>query len=403
VQTGSFQWMKSLNKSTILNIIRLYGPISRAEIAKMTKLTPPTVTNIVNELLKDQLIIESDLGESTGGRKPIMLKINSTRFYVIGIYARAKKLDAAVANLDGEVVYEYSRRLQERLDVNAFLESLKEIAQEALAAAKRDEKRVLGIGVGMHGLVDPYRGESIYAPHLNLRQVPIKKFLEEELDLLVEVENDVRALALAESWFGQGRDLANFISVNIGSGIGAGIILDHELYHGASYAAGEIGHTTIDIDGPLCSCGNYGCLEALAAGPAMVERAKRAICLGRQSVLSDKVSGNLNCITGELIYEAAVEGDSLAKEILADTGRYLGIGLANLINTFNPSRIILHGGVTRAGHFILEPLKQTVQTRALGRQAEPVSIVVSQLGKQATLIGAFTLVLKKIFAPGPTE
>jgi glucokinase-like ROK family protein len=403
MQTGSFRWMKSLNKSTILNIIRLHGPISRAEIAKMTRLTPPTVTNIVSELLKDQLIVESNLGMSTGGRKPIMLKINSSGFYVIGIYARAKKLDAAVANLDGKIVYECSRALPDDPEEKVFLQELKLISEDALAFIHHHEQQALGIGIGMHGLVDPLQGESIYAPHLHLRRVPIKKYLETELNMLVEIENDVRALALAESWFGQGRDLANFISVNISSGIGAGIILDHELYHGASYSAGEIGHNTIDIHGPLCSCGNYGCLEALASGPAMVERTKQAIQQGRKSKLFDKLEGNLDELTGEAIYEAALDGDLLAIDVLADTGRFLGVGLANLINTFNPSRIILHGGVTRAGRFIIDPLLETVRSRALERPAEQVSIVVSQLGKRATLIGAFTLVLKKIFAPTPAD
>lgn len=399
MQTGSFRWMKSLNKSTILNIIRLHGPISRAEIAKMTRLTPPTVTNIVSELLQDRLIVESNLGISTGGRKPIMLKINSSGFYVIGIYARAKKLDAAVANLDGKIVYECSCFLPDNPDETAFLLELKRLSEKALAFVRREGQQALGIGIGMHGLVDPLQGESIYAPHLHLKRVPVKKYLETELNVLVEMENDVRSLALAESWFGQGLDLANFITVNISSGIGAGIILDHELYQGDSYSAGEIGHTTIDIDGPKCSCGNYGCLEALASGPAMVERAKREIERGRKSILCEKLEGNADGLTGEAIYEAALDGDLLAIDVLADTGRFLGVGLANLINTFNPSRIILHGGVTRAGRFIIDPLLETVRSRALERPAEQVSIVVSELGKKATLIGAFTLVLKKIFAP----
>jgi len=391
--------MKSLNKSTILNMVRLHGPISRAEIAKMTKLTPPTVTNIVAELLETELIVESDLGVSTGGRKPIMLRINSSRFYVIGITVRAYKLDAAIANLDGQIIHQLSRELPRVLDADRFLHELGALAEEALQLAENDQQPVLGLGVGMHGLVDPMEGTSIYAPHLQLKDVPIKSYLENQFPVPVEVENDVRALALAESWFGQGRDLPSFICVNVGSGIGAGIVIDHELYHGASFAAGEIGHTTIDINGPLCRCGNYGCLEALASGPALAERAKQAIRLGKKSVLTEKVNGDLERITGETIHQAAVEGDHLAIDILQDAGRYLGIGLANLINTFNPARIILHGGVTRAGRLILDPLLETVKYRALEAPAKQVSIVVSELGPQAAVIGAFTLALKKIFAP----
>ncbi|MFC7442367.1 ROK family transcriptional regulator [Laceyella putida] len=399
MQTGSFQWMKSLNKSTILNMVRLHGPISRAEIAKLTKLTPPTVTNIVSELLQDGLIVESNLGESTGGRKPIMLRINASRFYVIGIYAREGRLDAAVAHLDGKMIHQCARELPTKVDQTDFLESLKALANEALALAQADGQPVLGIGVGMHGLVNPLQGESVFAPHLHLKHVPIKAVLEEACQLPVEVENDVRAMALAESWFGQGREHANFITVHIGSGIGAGIVLDNELYHGVSFAAGEIGHTTIDVNGPLCRCGNVGCLEALAAEPALVTRARAAIEAGRASLLSEMVQGELTRLTEEHLYMAINQGDELAKEIFADAGQSLGIGLANLINTFNPLRIIINGSLTRAGAYLIEPLLDTVQKRTLDASADHLSIVVSDLGKQAALIGAYTLALRKIFAP----
>ncbi|MBA4494202.1 ROK family transcriptional regulator [Paenactinomyces guangxiensis] len=394
--------MKSLNKSTILNMVRLHGPISRAEIAKMTKLTPPTVTNIVAELLESQLIVESDLGVSTGGRKPIMLRINSSRFYVVGVYARAKKINAAIANLDGKIIHQLGSKVPPFPTMEEFLQTLKSLVGDCLKLAEADNQPVLGIGVGMHGLVDPQKGESVYAPHLKLRQIPIKEFLEQEFKISVEVENDVRAIALGESWFGQGRNLSNFICVNVGTGVGAGIMIDHQLYHGTSYSAGEIGHTTIDANGPLCSCGNIGCLEAFASGSGLVLRARQAIHSGKETTLSEMVHGDLEQLTGEIIYQAARKGDPLAIELLKETGRYLGIGLANLINTLNPSRIILHGGVSRAGSFITEPLKEVVNARSLEVPARQVSIVSSNLGKQATVIGAFTLVLKKLFTPAPS-
>lgn len=391
--------MKSLNKSTILNMIRMHGPISRAEIAKLTKLTPPTVTNIVSELLLDGLIIESNLGESTGGRKPIMLRINATRFYVVGIYAREGRLDAAVANLDGKMIHQCDRKLPEKVDQTTFLESLKALAKEAIDLARADGQPVLGIGVGMHGLVNPLLGESIFAPHLHLKHVPIKAVLEEACQLPVEVENDVRAMALAEGWFGQGREHANFITVYMGVGIGAGIVLDHQLYHGASYAAGEIGHTTIDPHGPLCRCGNTGCLEAFASAPALVAQARAAIETGRKSLLSEWVQGELSRLAEEHLFTAIELGDPLVKELMAKAGQNLGIGLANLINTFNPLRIILNGSLTRAGDCLLDALLEMVQQRTFDSAADHLSIVVSDLGDQAALIGAYTLALRKVFSP----
>ncbi|KPC74872.1 hypothetical protein ADL26_10750 [Thermoactinomyces vulgaris] len=399
MQTGSFQWMKSLNKSTILNMVRVHGPISRAEIAKLTKLTPPTVTNIVNELLQDGLIVESNLGESTGGRKPIMLRINASRFYVIGVYARLGRLDAAVAHLDGRMVHQCAQELPLQMDQSAFIEALQAIVKEALAMAGTDGQPVLGIGVGVRGLVNPRLGELVFAPHFNLKHVPIKTMLEETCQLPVEVENDVRAMALAESWFGQGKELDNFVTVYAGAGIGSGIILKNELYQGVSYGAGEIGHTTIDIGGPLCRCGNKGCLEAHASTPALVKRARNMMEGGRKSVLHEMVQGKLSQLTEEHLFAALKQGDELAREIFVYAGECLGIGLANLINIFNPLRIIVNGSLTRAGACLMEPIAHTVKKHALSSSANNLSITVSDLGNRAALIGAYTQVLRKIFAP----
>lgn len=399
MQIGSFQWMKSLNRSTILNMIRLHGPISRAEIAKLTKLTPPTVTNIVGELLESRLVVESELGESSGGRKPVMLRINSSAFYVVGVSADAKKVRAVTATLDGRVVQQAEVKITNRPDAEQFLQTLVEIIHRVIGQTNADRESFLGIGVGMHGLVDPRIGLSIFAPNLHLRNIPIKDRLEDEFSLPVEVENDVNALALGESWFGQGQGVDSFICVYVSTGVGAGIILDHQLYHGASFTAGEIGHTTIDCNGPQCSCGNFGCLEALTSGPALAARVQQAIASGKTSLLSEWTSGNAEQIYGKLIYQAARQGDAVAVEALRETGKYLGIGIANLINTFNPSRIILSGGISKAGDFVLQPLRETVAERALQTPAQAASIVVTQLGENGKAIGAFTLLLQKLFAP----
>ncbi len=215
----------------------------------------------------------------------------------------------------------------------------------------------------------------------------------------VEVENDVRAQALGESWFGKGVGIPNFICVHVGTGVGAGIIINNELYRGTSFTAGEIGHTTIDSNGPKCSCGNYGCLETMVGGAALARRAQQAIRFGKESILEQWVQGDLDEINGEMLCRAAQHGDSVAEEVLADTGRYLGIGLANLINTLNPALIILSGGVSRAEHYLLKPLIKTLEKRALTKPANAVTIAISELGENSIAIGAFTLVLNKLFTP----
>jgi len=399
IPVGSFQGMKSLNKSTILNVIRQSGPISRAEIAKLTKLTPPTVTNLVGELIESRLVVESTLGESTGGRKPILLLINSSAFYVIGVYAGAKRVKAVTANLDGKVVRQVEMKYEDNQTSEQFLLALETAVEKVMQSTHPNQEPFLGIGVGMHGLVDPELGLSLFAPHLNLRHVPIKWALEKRFKLPVEVENDVRAQAIAESWFGKGVGIPNFICVHVGTGVGAGIIIDNKLYRGSSFTAGEIGHTTIDSNGPRCSCGNYGCLETMVGGAALARRAQQAIRYGKESIIEEWVAGDLDKIDGEMLCRAAQRNDQVAIEVLSDTGRYLGIGLANLINTLNPALIILSGGVSRAEQFVLQPLLKTLERRALTKPAKEVTIAISELGENAIAIGAFTLLLNKLFTP----
>jgi glucokinase-like ROK family protein len=391
--------MKSLNKSAILNVVREHGLISRAEIAKLTKLTPPTVTNLVGELLDTKLVVETDLGESTGGRKPILLRINSSAFHVVGVYAGPKKVKAVAATLDGKLVTQAEAKYETNITGEQFLETLAEVIAKVIVGANPKMESILGIGVGMHGLVDSEQGVSIFAPHLSFRNIAIKAYLEHRFALPVEVENDIRAQAIGESWFGQGKCVSNFILFRVGTGVGAGIILDHQLYRGTSFTAGEIGHTTIDINGPKCSCGNYGCLESMVGGAALAVRAQHAIRFGKKSILEDMVEGNLELIDGKMLYLAAQQGDQVAMEVLEDTGRYLGIGIANLINSLNPSLIILSGGVFGSADFFIDSLRKTVERRALAKPAQAVSIVISKLGENAIPIGAFTIVLKKIFTP----
>jgi glucokinase-like ROK family protein len=396
---GSFQLMKSLNKSLILNVIRTEGPISRADIAKRTQLTAPTVTNIVGELLESGLVIESDLGASSGGRKPILLRIHSQAFQVIGIDVGARDIKLVLTNLDAEILDSLRVSMPADLSNERLLALLAEAVRGIMDRNRLNKASVIGIGVGMHGLVNPVEGVSIYAPNLNLRNIPIRDWLQTAFALPVEVENDVRAMALGESWFGSGRGVDHFVCVNVGRGVGAGIIIDRKLFDGTTHTAGELGHITVDPEGPKCSCGNYGCLQALVSGPAIASRAKAEMQRGRTSIIAELAGGDADAITGETVHAAALQGDALAIEVLQAAGRYLGIGIAAVINFLNPARVIIGGGVAKAGDFLLEAVNETVRTRALQTPAEAASITLSGLGDHATAIGAVTLVLKKLFAP----
>jgi N-acetylglucosamine repressor len=399
---GSFQLMKSLNRSIILNKIRLEGPISRAAIAKDTNLTPPTVSSIVKELIEAGIVIESNQGESSGGRKPTMLIINHKNFYVIGLDIGPVQMRVVMTDLKGNMI-EYSKdNLPVPVSNDSLLQLMKEKIQQILTIYKDEHEKFIGIGIGIHGVVDVKNGISLYAPSLKLRNIPIKETLEKEFGMIVSVENDARVMALGESWLGSGNGDSNVVTVNIGRGIGAGIVINGKLFYGEHFIAGEIGHMTIDIGGPICSCGNYGCLEAMAAGPAIANKAIKEISIGKESILRSMVDNNLEKIDGKLVYDAAIQGDPLSIDILKQTGRILGIGLTNLIHIMNPKRIILGGGVTNAEQYIIDNIKETIQNRALTDSAKDTEISLSKLGEYGTAIGAVSLILSTLFTSAST-
>ncbi|MFN7252637.1 MAG: ROK family protein [Anaerobacillus sp.] len=398
-KAGSFQLMKSINRTLILNTIRKENLISRAEIAKKTKLTPPTVTNLVNELLEANLVKESEMGISKGGRKPILLSINATGFYVIGVDVGVQKLRVVMTDLSANIIEEIVVPLLNGITKEELIQVIKENIHSVINISKINRVKIIGVGVGMHGIVDYKKGIAIYAPNLHLKNIALKEELEKEFQLPVKVENDAKALALGENWFGYGLDVDHMVCINVGIGVGAGIIFKDRLFHGLNGIAGEIGHTLVDINGPICACGNYGCLQTLCAGEAIRNYAIDEIDLGRETVIMDLVKNDISKIEAKTIHDAAKCGDELAVEILEKSGRFLGIGIANLINSLNPQLVVLSGGISKAENFILEPVKNEVQKRVLTDEAKKTPILISNLGDRGTVIGAVTLVLSELFIP----
>ncbi|PWW28256.1 MarR family transcriptional regulator [Cytobacillus oceanisediminis] len=401
--TGSFQLMKSINRSVILNIIREQGPISRAEIAKVTKLTPPTVSNLVKELLQADIIVERSLGESSGGRKPTMLTLNSSVFHVIGLDIGSHHLTTILADISGKLLKKETTPIPAKVTNEGLLDIMAEAILSIKKSRKIDENKIVGIGVAMHGIVDVEEGVSIFAPNLNLKDVPVKEFLENRFNMLVKVENDARAMSLGEQWFGNGTGVDSLVCINVGRGVGAGIIINGKLFHGQNSISGEIGHMVIDVNGPKCTCGNFGCLQTFSSGPAIVELVARELRLGLESNLHDKINGDFSKLSGEMIYEAALKGDLLSQNILSQAGRYLGIGLTNLIHIVNPKRIIIGGGVSNAREYILVNVKHTIAQRALTESAKETEILVSKFGEDASVMGAVALILAELFAARGNE
>lgn len=395
--------MKSINRSLILNIIREKGPISRADIAKLTKLTPPTVSSFVKELLEAEIVIERNLGESSGGRKPTLLTLSEDMFHVIGMDVGSQNIKTILTGITGKVIKKSIVPLPAQTTNEALLSLMIDSVSGILDHTKIDEEKIVGIGVSMHGIVDVEEGSSVFAPNLNLQDIPIKRVLEERFNMMVKVENDGRAMSLGELWFGNGAGIDSFVCINVGRGIGAGIIINGKLYHGSHFISGEIGHMIIDIDGPQCTCGNYGCLQTFASGPSIVEWVKKEMRLGHSSLLTTLTKGDLEKVTGELIYSSALEGDTLCKTALQQAGRYLGVGITNVIHTVNPRRIIIGGGVSNAGDLIMDNIIQTVNQRALTNPAKQTEIILSKFGDDATAMGAVALILAELFTSRNTE
>jgi glucokinase len=277
------------------------------------------------------------------------------------------------------------------------LDRLVALAERSIAEARRQVPGadIVGVGVGAPGPLDTKSGVVLLTPNLGWVNLPLRQIIHDRLGLPAALDNDANCAVLGEWWVGAARGSRNAIGLTIGTGIGGGIILDGRLYHGASDVAGEIGHTTIDTEGRRCKCGNYGCLEAYASGPNIAMRAREALEAGAESRLTAMVGGDLRRITAQTVYEAAAAGDELALEVVNDTAKFLAVGIANLLNVFNPEAVVVCGGVTLAGDHLFVPLRREVARRAFKPAVTACRIVPGDLVGTAGVYGA-----AKVFLDG---
>jgi glucokinase len=263
------------------------------------------------------------------------------------------------------------------------------VVLDTIAETNGHRSDFLGIGIGAPGPLDRERGLVIVAPNLGWKNFPLRDRVSQRLGLPATLDNDANCATVGEWWQGAARGGRNVIGITIGTGIGGGIIVDGKLFHGVSDVAGEVGHTTIDLNGRHCKCGNYGCLEAYASGPAIATRAREVLVREETaSLLPSLVNGRLEELTAETVYRAAMQGDALASEIVRDTARYLGVGIANLLNILNADVVVVAGGVTQAGDALFVPLQAEVRRRAFKPAVEATRIVPGMLPGTAGVVGA---------------
>jgi glucokinase len=317
--------------------------------------------------------------------------------YVVGVDLGGTKISVGVVGEGGREVAVRTgltrADLGEEAVVARIVEMIDGVVDDARAAEGIGRAAFAGVGVGSPGALDRARGTVVVAHNLGWRDVPLRALIAERTRMPAALDNDANCATLGEWWTGAARGADHVVGITLGTGIGGGLILNGRLYHGASDVAGELGHTTIDTAGRRCACGNYGCLEAYASGPNIALRAREALEAGEPSALAELVGGDLSQLTAAAVYEASGRGDALAREVVRDTARFLGAGIANLLNVYNPDVVVLAGGVVRAGEALFEPLRAEVRRRAFRPAVEAARIVPGALDGTAGVVGAARMFL----------
>ncbi len=395
--------VRDYNQGVVLEAIRVGDGVSRVEIAENTGLTAQTVSNIVRRLLEEELVIED--GVDPSGRKPrVKLRIKPGSRYAIGALIDRDETSLVLMDLDGRIVGRESRTVDQQQGAQGVLDQIAEATKSLVQAAKIDPSRLLGVGLGCPGPMDHDQG-ILYEPldlfGWNWHEVALKQDLAGRIGLPVIVDNDATAAAVGERWVGGAQGVRNFAYIFMSIGLGAGIFIENQPYRGDTTNAGELGHMTIDIDGPLCFCGNRGCLETYCSPNRIVNAVRLRLEHGEKSSLTDIP---LNRIDLTAVTSAALAGDSLAMEELRYSARMLATGIINMASLLDLKLIVLGGThMAEAGPIYKEEVEQALNKRLLTRNLQKVCVELSVAGKDAGAVGAAALVMHEIFAPRLAE
>jgi predicted NBD/HSP70 family sugar kinase len=377
----------------VLRLIWQERTISRAEIARRADLSRSTVSEVVGALLPTGLVTEGGPGESLGGRRPIMLRFEDDACCILGAEMGASHVAVALTDLRGRVRHWEHRSHPVRTDPDGTRKLLAELCETSLATQRGAARRLVGVGLAVAAPVDPLQPftlSEVVLPAWKGRSG--LEALGERFGVPVMVDNDANLGALAEYWWGAGRNVRDFAYVKVGTGVGSGHVIAGELYRGSTGFAGEIGHLSIDPQGEPCICGLRGCLATHVGSPALVQRARTLLPEYPGSMLEGVD------VTITSIEAAALAADPLALRVMREAAEYLGVAVAGMLNLMNPSVVIVGGGITGLGDRFLEPLRETVRQRTRVSSAGATTIVMSELGPQTVAVGAASLVLKAALA-----
>lgn len=372
-RTGDQYWVKEINTGIVLDTIIRQQPISRARISEITGLNKGTVSNLVQQLIERQLVYETGTGASSGGRRPVMLQLRSNAGYAIGVDLGVNDMRIVATDLLGRIETERTETLASKAP-GEVAGQLALAVQRVIGGLPRAPYGVVGIGIGVPGMVDE-EGVVLLAPNLGWKNFDLAEALQPQFaEIPLFIDNEANAGAIGEKQFGAGQDVSALIYVSAAIGIGAGIVLSGELFRGAAGLSGETGHISIHAEGPVCSCGSRGCWELYASERALIDKARKFAQHAEPTL--------------ESLVALAEQGHPEAVSAFRETGHYLGIGIANLLNLFNPELVVIGNRLTMAEAWISDSLAETVRERALPHHARRASVLFSRLGTRSTAVGA---------------
>ena len=390
IRRGNKQLIKELNRAIVINTILNYGPISRTRISEFTDLGLSTVSNIVADLIKRELIYETGEEESSGGRRAILLEFNCNDRFVLGIKIGLDGIIIGLVNMKSKILDQHFIPSPVKSNEEIVLEVLIKAIRGLISKNHIKAEKIVGCGIGVSGLVNQKEGMLVFSKILGWEKIRFREILEKEFNFPIFVDKDVNVLTLAEKRFGVGKGINNFICITIGKGVGAGIVVKGDIYHGSYGGAGDFGHTIIDKDGPLCYCGKRGCLETFSSDQFIINKIKEALSNQQDTMIKD-----LNSITVDRVLKAAQEGDIVSRNIFQEVGKNLAMGIVNLISLFDPELIVVGGEGVKAGELIFPTMRKVIRDNFPYKKE--IKIIPLQPGEEGWIIGAAELVLSEVF------
>ncbi len=392
--------LNEFNRQSVMNVIRNHTAISRSEVSDITGLSIPTIMKIADSFLEVGLLREIGKRQSTGGKPAVLLEFLPDSYFCVGIDIGTNKILGIMMDCAANIIYRYSIPNDIEATNEVFMDKVAMVIEHVLEHSGKTMDKVLGIGVGISGLVRTEDHKVVFSPILQRKDFNLYSFLCERFQSLVLLDNISRVMALGEKYFGHCCTCDNFLFVNLGYGIGSSMCMNGEIYNGSKGYFGEVGHMIVNPLGTRCACGNRGCLETIASAIAIVREARYYINAHESTMMEYMIEGDLDKLDAIHVFEAAKQGDKIALDIVMNAIDYLGMGIANMTNILDPEYVVLGGGISLAGNFLLQPLTEAWQKYRMSYSGEHTKLVISKFGDDAAAIGAAAQVFDSLTRKG---